>query len=67
MPGGGELRFATTDDGYVTAIARYTPDGTRVWRASPDFESNDAWVAARLEGGFVIVSSWPGGRARRGA
>ena len=41
-------------------IARYTPDGARVWSASTDFESNDAWVAARLDDGFVIAHSWSG-------
>ena len=41
-------------------IASYTPDGARVWSASTDFESNDAWVAARLDDGFVIAHSWSG-------
>jgi len=60
MPDGGHLGFAQTADGYVAAIARYMPDGTRVWSASPDVESNDAWVSARLEDGFVIAHSWSG-------
>jgi hypothetical protein len=60
MSDGGYLWFAQTADGYVTAIARYMPDVTWVWSASPDFSSSDACVPARLQGRFVIASTWSG-------